>query len=188
MQAGTKSDPARVVSLSSGLHFRGKLDWDALSEGRVITVLNNSNFDGMKAYSNSNLLNVVFANELQTRINKAASFAGLVTSTSVHPGVIHTGLHREDPDHAPIFHMFYKVIVRLVGKSVTQGIQTSIYAAISNDLRGVGSVYLSDCAVKTPNPEAQQPFQGPNGAKLWDLSVNLLKKAGARASVEHFVV
>lgn len=54
--------PARVVTLSSALHYRGKLLWDEIESGRVIP---SAGYQSFPAYANSKLLNVLFAAELQ---------------------------------------------------------------------------------------------------------------------------
>ena len=59
---GTPSHPSRIVTLSSGLHYNGALMWDEIETGRVIS---SASYDPFKAYSNSKLLNVLFATELQ---------------------------------------------------------------------------------------------------------------------------
>jgi NAD(P)-dependent dehydrogenase (short-subunit alcohol dehydrogenase family) len=60
--AGEVQRPARVVTLASGLHYRGKLQWDHIEAGRMTSSANYKQFQG---YSDSKLLNVVFAAELQ---------------------------------------------------------------------------------------------------------------------------
>ena len=59
---GEPSRPARVVTLSSGLHYRGRLQWDEIEAGRVMPKAGFRQFQG---YCDSKLLNVVFAAELQ---------------------------------------------------------------------------------------------------------------------------
>jgi hypothetical protein len=59
---GTPNQPARIVTLSSRLHYNGALMWDEIETGRVIS---STSYDPFKAYSNSKLLNVVFAADLQ---------------------------------------------------------------------------------------------------------------------------
>ena len=60
--AGEPGRPARVVTLSSGLHYKGKLLWDEIEAGRVMPSVD---YQPFQAYSNSKLLNVLFAAELQ---------------------------------------------------------------------------------------------------------------------------
>ena len=64
---GSLKEPARVVTVSSTGHFSGNFDWDALDAGRVVPPA--SYGTGFVAYMNSKLLNVVFAAELQRRVD-----------------------------------------------------------------------------------------------------------------------
>jgi NAD(P)-dependent dehydrogenase (short-subunit alcohol dehydrogenase family) len=59
---GEIGHPARVVTLSSALHYRGKLLWDEIEAGRAMP---NVGYQSLQAYANSKLLNVLFAAELQ---------------------------------------------------------------------------------------------------------------------------
>jgi NAD(P)-dependent dehydrogenase (short-subunit alcohol dehydrogenase family) len=60
--SGKPDDPARVVTVSSGLHYKGDLLWSEIDAGRVVP---DSPYDPFKAYANSKLINVIFATELQ---------------------------------------------------------------------------------------------------------------------------
>ncbi len=61
-EAGTQNQPARIITLSSGLHYNGEIMWDEVDTGRVMS---SSSYEPFKAYPNCKLLNVVFAAELQ---------------------------------------------------------------------------------------------------------------------------
>ncbi len=76
---------ARVVTVSSGLHARGKLAWDDLMQSK-------GGFNGNRAYQQSKLANVMFALAL------ARKSAGQLTSNALHPGVVRTALTREYPE------------------------------------------------------------------------------------------
>lgn len=75
---------ARVVTVSSGLHARGKLAWDDLMQAA-------GGFNGTRAYEQSKLANVMFALALARR-------APAIASNAVHPGIVRTGLTREYPE------------------------------------------------------------------------------------------
>jgi NAD(P)-dependent dehydrogenase (short-subunit alcohol dehydrogenase family) len=71
----------RVVTVSSGLHKRGRIDFDDLQGER--------SYDKWAAYGQSKLANLLFAYELQRR----ASAAGLpLRSVAAHPGLSATNL------------------------------------------------------------------------------------------------
>lgn len=75
----------RVVTVASGLHVRGKLAWDDVMQTR-------GGFNGVRAYEQSKLANVMFALGLARRRGKAFS------SVALHPGIVRSGLTREYPE------------------------------------------------------------------------------------------
>ena len=79
----TASAPARVVTVSSGAHARGRIDFDDLQGER--------NYSGQRAYSQSKLANVMFTYELARRLEGTG-----VTATVCHPGVVRTSFGAED--------------------------------------------------------------------------------------------
>src|SRR5436309_197414 len=79
----TASAPARIVTVSSGAHARGRIDFDDLQGAR--------NYSGQRAYSQSKLANIMFTNELARRVAGSR-----VTANAVHPGVVRTSFGAED--------------------------------------------------------------------------------------------
>src|SRR6059058_1353201 len=79
----TASAPARVVTVSSGAHAGGRIDFDDLQGER--------NYSGQRAYNQSKLANVMFSNELARRLDGTG-----VTATVCHPGVVRTSFGAED--------------------------------------------------------------------------------------------
>ena len=79
----TASAPARIVTVSSGAHARGRIDFDDLQGER--------NYSGQRAYSQSKLANVMFTYELARRLEGTG-----VTATVLHPGVVRTSFGAED--------------------------------------------------------------------------------------------
>ncbi len=75
----------RVITTTSGLHVRAKLAWDDLMQTK-------GGFNGVKAYEQSKLANVMFALALARRMK------GAVASNAVHPGIVKTNLTREYPE------------------------------------------------------------------------------------------
>jgi NAD(P)-dependent dehydrogenase (short-subunit alcohol dehydrogenase family) len=85
--AGLRGRPEpRVVTLSSGAHRMGRIDFDDLQGGR--------SYKKWKAYGQSKLANLLFAFELGRR----ATAAGLaLTSVAAHPGYAATNLQAAGP-------------------------------------------------------------------------------------------
>ena len=83
----TASAPARIVTVSSGAHARGRIDFDDLQGER--------NYSGQRAYSQSKLASVMFTYELARRLEGTG-----VTATVLHPGVVRNGSCRR-PSTSP---------------------------------------------------------------------------------------
>jgi NAD(P)-dependent dehydrogenase (short-subunit alcohol dehydrogenase family) len=118
------SAPARVVTVSSGAHVTGRIDFDDLQ--------GSASYSGQRAYAASKLANIMFAYELARRLDGTG-----VTATVLHPGVVRTNFGAEDP--AGI-----KAILPLVRpflKSAAAGAATTIYLASSKAVAGVTGRY-----------------------------------------------
>src|SRR5216117_1681059 len=115
------SAPARVVTVSSGAHPMGRIDFDDLQGAR--------NYSGQRAYNQSKLANVMFSNELAGRLEGTG-----VTANSLHPGVVRSNFGAED--QARWFAVISRVLLPLL-KTPAQGARTSIYLASSPDMEGV---------------------------------------------------
>jgi NAD(P)-dependent dehydrogenase (short-subunit alcohol dehydrogenase family) len=143
------SAPARVVVLSSKLHYQGKMAWEDLE-------YRNRKFRGPQAYSQSKLANVLFTLALARRLEGTG-----VSVNAVHPGVVATELARDYPALlVKIFHMFLL--------TPEQGAACSLHVATAP---GVGSgLYFEDSRSKKPSREALD-----EGAqeRLWSLSEQL---------------
>ena len=83
-----RPDP-RVVTVSSGLHRRGRIDFDDLQGER--------SYDKWRAYSQSKLANLLFAYELQRR---ASAGATPLQAVAAHPGYAATNLQATGPEMA----------------------------------------------------------------------------------------
>lgn len=83
--AGTRSRPARVVTIGSNAHRAGSLDLANLSM--------DTGFTAAAAYARSKLAQLLFAIELQRRLDAAA--LGNVISVAAHPGATETGVMRD---------------------------------------------------------------------------------------------
>ena len=87
----TASAPARIVTVSSGAHAQGRLDFDDLQGER--------NYSGQQAYSQSKLANVLFTYQLARRLEGTG-----VTATACAPRRGSHQLRRRRPGGAPRHH------------------------------------------------------------------------------------
>jgi len=133
-----KETKGRVVMVSSDLHYSGKINLYNLNGEKKFNTLMNT------PYCNSKLANVLFAFELNRRLEGTG-----VTANAVHPGIINTPLNRESQWFK---YPFYYLVLLCLGTNEYFGAQTSVYAAVSPDLEGKGGLYLRRCAIVRPSP------------------------------------
>ncbi|MCT0218717.1 SDR family oxidoreductase [Synechococcus sp. CS-1329] len=117
---------ARVVTVTSGAQYFGKLAFDDLQAER--------RYDRWAAYSQSKLANVTFALELQQRLAAAGS---TVSSLAAHPGLARTNL--QPASVASSGSRFESLAYRLMDplfQSAAMGALPQLYAATAPEARG----------------------------------------------------
>jgi NAD(P)-dependent dehydrogenase (short-subunit alcohol dehydrogenase family) len=162
----------RVVTVSSMVHGRGSLDWDDLQITR--------NYASQRAYNQTKLANLLFARELQRRIDAAGD---PTMSIAVHPGVARTaiGANRHNlgklglADH--LVSAILTIVMPLLGQDPDQGALPTLYGATSPDARG-GRLYGPSGfgEMKGPPKEARIKSSGQDmaaAARLWTVSEEL---------------
>ena len=150
----TASAPARIVTVSSGAHAGGRIDFDDLQGER--------NYSGQRAYSQSKLANVMFTYELARRLEGTG-----VTATVLHPGVVRTSFGAED--QAAYFAVMIRV-ARLFMKTPAQGAGTPIYLASSPQVEGVTGRYYAN---RKPKTSSKASYDTAAAARLWQASADL---------------
>lgn len=123
-----RSQPARVVSVSSTAHSRGVLDFDDLQMQH--------HYRGYEAYANTKLMNIMFTYELARRLEGRG-----VTANCLHPGVIRTGLMR---GVSPVLHTLWQSLGKFF-KQPDEGAQTPVYLATSPEVADVTGKYFRYC-------------------------------------------
>jgi NAD(P)-dependent dehydrogenase (short-subunit alcohol dehydrogenase family) len=167
----TAAGAARIVSLSSVGHLRSPVVFEDLH-------FSARPYDPWLAYGQSKTANVLFAVEATRR------WAGDgITANAVHPGAIaDTNLSR---------HMDPVVLAELRGsgayrfKTTEQGAATSVLAATSAQLEGIGGRYFENCnEAETVHPDPQKPgaagvadyaLDTASAESLWELSQSLIR-------------
>jgi len=150
----TASAPARIVTVSSGAHAQGRLDFNDLQGER--------NYSGQQAYSQSKLANVMFTYQLARRLEGTG-----VTATAAHPGVVATSFGAEDhPAHLGIMIR----VARPLMKTPSQGALTPVYLASSPEAEGVTGQYF---AHRKPKTSSKASYDTAAQARLWQASAAL---------------
>ena len=149
------SGPARVVTVSSGAHTQGRIDFDDLQGER--------DYSGPRAYNQSKLANLLFTYELARRLTSRE-----VTANALHPGMVRTGFGAEDQQAA------WKVVAPVVRpflRSPARGARTSIHLAASPDVAGITGTYFAD---RRPKRSSQLSRDAVVAARLWQISTDLV--------------
>ncbi len=123
----------RVVTVSSMMHAQGSFDWDDLQMERGYT--------SQRPYNQTKLANLLFARELQRRVDAAGK---KLLSVAVHPGVAKTniGTNRRNlgrfglMDH--LVDTMISIMNTLWGQSAQGGALPTLYAATTPDVQGGG--------------------------------------------------
>jgi retinol dehydrogenase-12 len=148
-----KGAPSRIINLSSGLHTRGRLDFDDIERAR-------GKFDGADAYMQSKLAVNLFTFELARRL------AGKnVTANAVAPGWVATKLSRNSG-------AFSRGMMNIMAAKPAKGALTSIYAATAPELENVTGKYLADGKAAEHSPESNDPEKAK---RLWELCEKQVK-------------
>jgi retinol dehydrogenase 14 len=159
------SAPARIVTVSSGAHKLGRLDFDDL-QGEL-------KYSGQSAYNASKLANVMFTYEL-ARVLQGTE----VTATVLHPGVVRTAFGAEDQS---VFFRLILPLMRPLMKTTAQGAATSIHLASSPLVEGVTGLYFSN---SKPKKSSKSSYDTAAAHRLWQVSTDLIGLTAAD-SVQH---
>ena len=148
------SQPSRIVVVSSSAH------WQTTSSYFKFDNINSEKYyRKWDAYGQSKLANILFARELTKRLEGTG-----VTANSLHPGAIKTELSRHMGGTLESMLMSFMF---LFFKTPTEGAQTNIYLAVSEEVEGVSGLYFADCKVKQPSSGAEDDEAAK---KLWEIS------------------
>ncbi len=112
---------SRIVALSSIAHRHGKIDFDNLNAEK--------SYSRIGAYAQSKLACLMFAYELQRRLDTAKS---KTISVAAHPGASNTELGR----HLPSLVQFVAPFLSFVTHSVESGARPTLLAALSAETKG----------------------------------------------------
>ncbi|KAI7893067.1 short-chain dehydrogenase/reductase SDR [Mucor mucedo] len=124
------NNKARIINLSSHAMLFGKIDFEDIH-------FQDRKYSGWKAYTQSKLANVMYANYL----NRTYAH---ITSYSVHPGMVRTRF----ANNSGLFHvldMIFYPLFYLLSKSPSEGAATSIYLASSPNVEDQGGIYWFNC-------------------------------------------
>ncbi|HYQ65419.1 oxidoreductase [Actinophytocola sp.] len=159
-----QGDDPRVVTVSSGLHHRGRIHFGDLQ--------GNQKYSRTAYYSQSKLANVVFALELHRRLR--SNGIGL-RSVLAHPGYTATNLQSAGP--TGVAKLLGKLGNKVMAQDVSMGALPQIYAAAGTDVES-GQFWGPDGRNESKGyPTLVEPLVEARdrelGRRLWDVSQEL---------------
>ncbi|GKZ39000.1 hypothetical protein AbraIFM66950_011629 [Aspergillus brasiliensis] len=167
LSSSTPEFNPHVVIVSSVAHQYSAVNFDNIN---LV-----GEYDPWKAYGQSKTANIWTANEINRRYGTRGLHAW-----SLHPGAIATDLQRHIPEEQKQLWA-QDTDSQKYWKSPEQGAATTVWAAVSRGLEGIGGRYLEDCAIAVTDANGQGPNLAPwtydpvSEAKLWDRSLELLQ-------------
>jgi NAD(P)-dependent dehydrogenase (short-subunit alcohol dehydrogenase family) len=121
-----RMNPAsRIVNVASRVHYRGRLDLDQVTDGRL-------RYSSLGAYARSKLANVLHTFALARRLSGTG-----VTANCLHPGVVASNL-------LPTWLRLVKPLLSRVIFDVERGAQTTLYLALSPEVATSSGCYFDE--------------------------------------------
>jgi len=119
-----KKEESRIVTVTSGAQFFGKVGWGNLKAENY--------YNKWESYSNSKLANVMFAMELNEKLEEKNIF-----SLAAHPGIAKTNLFSSQKPKPSTIETFSMALFSPIFQSAEMGALPQLFAATSPEARGV---------------------------------------------------
>ena len=157
---------ARVVSLSSGAHHTGRINFDDLQATK--------RYQPWLSYSQSKLAMLMFAFELQRRSDLGAWG---IMSTAAHPGYARTELIASGPGLTSFMSRVSRVVEPFISQSAAEGALPTLMAATDPSAVNGGYYGPGGPLEMTGPPKvarvARQAEDKDVAARLWQVSQDL---------------
>ena len=150
-----KSENGRIINLSSTSHYRGKIRFDDPN-------FLNRGYNGLIAYEQSKLANVLFTYELAEILKDKG-----VTVNCVDPGRVNT--HIGNKYSSGIFKYLW-ILNKPLLVPVEKGAETSIYLAYSNEVNETTGKYFKN---RKPKKSSRRSYDKDMAKRLWLVSAEL---------------
>jgi len=147
------SSPSRVITVSSRMHWHGRIDFDDLQ-----SQLGYSQFG---VYANTKLMNVLFARELARRLAGTG-----VVSNAVHPGFTHTNFGPQKG-----FFRLAMPLARPFMISAAAGADTIVWLASAPEAASVSGEDFHKRAIAPSSPRSKDQDLA---RRLWEVSAHLV--------------
>lgn len=138
-----KSEEGRIINVSSIAHQSADFDLNNLNGEKYFTPYN--------AYAVSKFANILFTKMLAEKLSNAN-----ITVNALHPGVISTKL--------------LKAGFNITGDSVKKGAETSVYLAVSKEVKNISGEYFINKKIERSHPLTYDKNLLVN---FWDISAQM---------------
>jgi NAD(P)-dependent dehydrogenase (short-subunit alcohol dehydrogenase family) len=152
----------RVITVSSGAHAIGRLQFDDLAA--------DGGYQRWRGYGASKLANLLFASELNRRAG------GRILSAAAHPGYAAT--HLQEGQGQPAVEALMRLGNKVLAQTDQQGAWPSLYAATMPDVLGdsyYGPHLMGLRGHPVPTWRTGLAKDTDDARKLWDISEELTK-------------
>ncbi len=168
LEALRAAPAARIVTVSSGLHERGRINFDDL--------MGEQRYERWAAYSQSKLANLLFAYELDRRLKASGARA---ISLGAHPGYAATNLSYAGPglDGSKARVVVMRMANSVLAQSAAMGALPTLYAATAPGLAGgeyIGPDGLGGArGYPVISRSSEASHSNADASRLWQVSEQL---------------
>lgn len=143
---------ARVVTVSSGSHYSARLNWNDIQLRR--------HYNGLRAYEQTKLANVLFTAELNRRLGAASS----VRAFAADPGLVKTDIGLKG--NPPLVRWIWSTR-RSGGVPPEESARWVVFLATEPSIQSSPAIYWKQGA---PKPASRHALDVESAHRLWDLS------------------
>lgn len=154
---------ARVVNVSSDSHYSGRIQWDDPQLRR--------RYNGLSAYGNTKLANILFALELNRRLGAEST----IHAYAVDPGLVKTDIGMKG---TPALAGWVWRMRRMGGTSMDVPARCIVYLLSEPSIQHSSELYWKNCQ---PKRASRRALDAEAAARLWTLSEHLCGLAEGRA-------
>ncbi|CAG9560141.1 unnamed protein product [Danaus chrysippus] len=155
-KTGTQSEPARIVNVSSLLHYLGTMNACYIKRSKLLYAL--------QLYSDSKFFLMLFTREL----SKKLSYSNVVVNC-VDPGAVGTDIFKHI---GFVWGALIRFFFSTIFKTPWEGAQTTIHVALDRKAGDISGRMFKNCQVSYAK---QAAFCEINGKRLWEDSIKLVK-------------
>ncbi len=143
---------ARVVTVSSGSHFSGRMHWNDIHLRR--------GYNGLKAYDQSKLATVLFIRELARRLGPGSP----IQTFAVDPGLVRTQIGAKGAGWPLRLAWRIRTQNAIPARAAAESVS---YCAIDGRAAAISGGYWKECAVTEPSRRSRDLL---DAMRLWEVA------------------